>query len=112
MRALLAAVVLAAALAPAAALASSSPPGASIRLQSRTPLVVVGVRFRPHEHVTLIAFALVPVRRRVVASRTGSFRLVLPRAPQGRCGTAQIRAVGSLGSVAAIKLPLPACMAY
>jgi hypothetical protein len=92
-----------------AGFAASLPP--SLRLVSRQPLVVRGAHFAALERVTLTASS-VPARvARTHATRAGTFRVAFARTVVRACGPFVVRAVGSRGSVAAIRIPLPACMA-
>jgi hypothetical protein len=86
----------------------------ALRLVSASdPVIVKGTGFRAKERVRVTVKVATPAttwRRNVVTTRTGSFRAVIDAAPAGRCGL-NVRATGSRGSVATLKLPpLPACM--
>ena len=76
-------------------------------------MIVKGTGFRAKERVKIVVKVTTPAetwRRAAVATRTGSFRAVIGLVQPGRCGY-NIRATGSRGSVATLKLPpLPACM--
>ena len=106
----LAAAVLAAAV--STGLASAAPQQPTLLVVTRQPLVVRGLHFRANEWVSLTAFARGLTSRRVQASSSGTFTTVLPLLRFGRCNGVGIRAIGSLGSRAALgpKLPLPACL--
>jgi hypothetical protein len=84
----------------------------SLRLLSTKPLVVQGRGFHPAEHVRVKLIANdETIRRNATASPAGLFRTDFGTVPLGRCGGFSVRAVGSRGSVAALKRPpLPACM--
>jgi hypothetical protein len=102
MRRLAVVLVALAAAAPAVAAAPS------LSLASRTPdLVVRGRSFRPHERVSVVAASLRAVVR---ASRAGAFVADLGSFTGSRCTGLVVRATGSAGSVAVLKLPRPACM--
>jgi hypothetical protein len=101
----IAAVLLAALALAGAAAATSSPP--RLTVATRTPtLVVRGSGFHARERVTVTASATV---LHVRATRLGSFTLDTGVA-LSRCSGAVVRAVGSMGSIALLKLPQPACM--
>ena len=89
----------------------AAPPSPSLRLASREPLVVQGARFRAFEHVTVTVVALPRQVKRVTTSRAGSFRIAFDKVLVGGCGRFAVRAVGTRGSVALLKIPLPACIA-
>ncbi len=89
--------------------ASTSP---TLKLQSLDPLVVRGAAFRPAERirVTLVAPGLTE-KRRLRASRHGTFRADFGDVQIGRCGGFTVRAVGGSGNATTLKRPpLPACM--
>src|SRR5919198_1327180 len=90
-------------------LASAASPAPSLRLVTRQPVAVQGAHFRAFEAVTLTVTALPPQVKRVKASRRGSFAVAFDKPVVRRCGSFAIRAVGARGSVAMLKLPLPAC---
>jgi hypothetical protein len=86
----------------------------ALRLVSASdPVVVKGTGFRAKERVQVTVKVPMPSatwRRSVVTTRTGAFRAVIDASPTGRCGL-NVRATGSRGSIATLKLPpLPACM--
>jgi hypothetical protein len=91
----------------AVAAASAAPPPPTVSIAARKPVVVAGAHFFPREwvRVTLNASTL-----RVHADRAGRFHLTFPDLILGRCAGLRIRAAGTHGTVAALKLPLPACM--
>jgi hypothetical protein len=95
----------------AAALAASGSAGAarpvpSLTLADTQPVVLHGAHFRPRESVRVDALGThVAVR----ASARGTFTVTVGQGPLPRCG-ARIQAVGARGSIALLKLPLPACM--
>ena len=96
-----------------AGVASAAPRPAVKLLSENDPMVVKGTGFRSKEHVRVTLKVATPAatwRRNVVATRTGTFRAVIGLVQTGRCGF-NLRATGSGGSVATLKLPpLPACM--
>jgi hypothetical protein len=91
------------------AFAAAAPP--ALRLANRHPVVIVGAHFKGLERVTVTASGLRPQTKRVRATRAGLFSVTLDRVIVSRCGLFGIRAIGSRGSVASLKFPLPACMA-
>ena len=81
-----------------------------LTLVGKQPLVVSGAHFHPRESVRVTVSSTGRESVLVRTDRTGAFRISLPDIAFGRCGGLQIRAVGTRGSVAFLKLPLPACM--
>jgi hypothetical protein len=99
-----------------AALAAAQPDRTSaqpaLRLVDRTPFTVQGRHFRVLERVkvTLYKETAAVGARRVRASRAGVFTAALPEARIDRCDAIFVRAVGTGGSLAQLKLlPRPAC---
>ncbi len=90
---------------------SALPPPPSLHLASRQPLVVRGAHFRAFEQITVTVLVLPRRVKRVEASREGSFGVSFDRVLIGRCGALGIRAAGSKGSTAVLKIPLFACSA-
>jgi hypothetical protein len=83
----------------------------ALRVIDRTPFTVQGRHFRRLERVrvTLYKETAALRTRRVRASRAGVFTTALSEAPVDRCDAIVIRAVGTGGSFAQLKLPRPAC---
>lgn len=86
----------------------------TLRLVSENdPMIVQGKGFRAREHVRVIVKVAKPAvtwKRTAIATRRGTFQAVIGLVQTGRCGFS-VRAVGSHGSVAAMKSPpMPACM--
>jgi hypothetical protein len=84
----------------------------ALRLVDRAPVTVQGRHFRALERVkvTLYKETAAVRTRRAKASRAGVFTAALPEVRIDRCDTIMIRAVGSGGSLAQLKLlPRPAC---
>lgn len=71
------------------------------------PIVLLGRHFVAHERVTITSNTGKSVR--VTANSTGAFSVTLGNISPDRCAGLRLRAVGSQGSIATIKLPLPAC---
>jgi hypothetical protein len=99
--------------APLAASASGSSERAgrspSIRLVSQQPLVVRGRHFRSSERVRVVVLASSRRVRRVTATGTGTFTATFRKVRFVRCTGLDVRAIGSKGSIAVLKLPQPAC---
>ena len=100
------------------ALAAAQPDRTSaqpaLRLVDRAPLTVQGRQFRALERVkvtvTVYKETAAVHTRRVKTSRAGVFTAALPEARVDRCDAIFIRAVGTGGSLAQLKLlPRPAC---
>jgi hypothetical protein len=89
----------------AATAAGAARPAPIITLKSGQTLS--GSRFVPREWVRVTVGT---TATRVRANATGRFVVALPVVPIDRCSGAQVRATGSSGDVALLKLPLPACM--
>ncbi len=99
------AILLAAIVVPAATSAIKP----HVRLADRSPLVVRGNAFRPHERVTIRLSAGKTVAVRIVrATVTGTFRAQFAM-KVGTCARVAIRARGSLGSQASWKAPPESC---
>jgi hypothetical protein len=105
----------AAAVAVLALVAAASPApaatGPALHVEATQPLVVRGVAFRPLERVSLTAMTLLGPKHVIVrATRTGRFAATF-RLPSQPCGSAfALRAVGALGSHAALRLPRRPCI--
>lgn len=91
-----------------ASVASTSHP--TLKLLSERPVVVAGQHFRARERIRLVPSTGPAVS--VQASRAGSFTITLSRTFIGRCGGLSLRATGTRGSFASLKLPRPACLPY
>jgi hypothetical protein len=93
----------------AAAPAQELPPAKpTVLVGPLSPLTVRGVRFKPHERVTVTLDGGTRGTARVTASRTGGFRAEF-RITLRPCRTVTIRATGSRGSKAVRQLPRPNC---
>jgi hypothetical protein len=88
-----------------------SPAQPSLRVIDRSPFTVQGRHFRSRERVKVTLAKDARVRtRRVTASGSGVFSAAAPEVAVDRCDTIMVRAVGSAGSRAQLKLlPQPAC---
>ena len=82
-----------------------------LRLVAPQPLVVRGEQFRSGERVIVTALTLTGPKRIVVRATTrGRFGATF-RLPNQPCGKAfAVRAVGSLGSRAMLRVPPPPCV--
>lgn len=110
-RRLLAVLVLLATLSTACASAGvrGGAPHASVRVVSTAPFTVRGSHFRPRERVRLAVSAVGTATRRVQAGPTGAFAAVIRSVRVDDCSGYAVRAVGSAGSRAAVKLPAGEC---
>jgi hypothetical protein len=83
----------------------------ALHVSETQPLVVQGTSFGPGERVTLTALTLLGPKRLVVrASPAGRFTATF-RLPAQSCGSAfGVRAVGTLGSRATLRLPSRPCV--
>jgi hypothetical protein len=83
----------------------------ALRVIDHRPFTVQGRHFRSAERVKVTLYKeQASVRtRRVTASKSGVFNAALPDAGINRCDAIMVRAVGSRGSTAQLKLPRPAC---
>lgn len=104
----IATAVSAAVLLAAGAGSAVAPP--TLTLASRQPVAVTGAHFRAGELVRVVATSDGVWSARVRADVRGRFAVDFPAVVVSRCSGLQIRAVGARGSVAALKLPLPACL--
>lgn len=99
-------VLLVLALLPVAA--SGSTRTARVTLPSRSPVTVQGTGFRPSERVAVTVSAKTTHRKSVTASRRGAFRTTFPGFSIGYCEAFAVRAKGSRGSSAFVKV-IPEC---
>jgi hypothetical protein len=83
---------------------------ATLALVNRQPLVLHGRGFRPSERVRVVASSGATVARNVRASAAGGFTVRFAEMSVPRCGGMFARARGSSGSLATLKIPLPACL--
>src|SRR5919201_1980885 len=105
----LALIAVAAVAAISAAGATTAAP--TLSLAGRQPLVVRGTHFQPRERVRVTVYADETRTARVRASASGSFLVSFPgMVLVDRCTGLRVRAAGSQGRVALLKLPLPACL--
>lgn len=95
-----------------AASAAAQPSKASLRLVSLQPLSVVGQGFAARERVRVEATTSTDVvRRRVVASRAGSFRVRFDGVNVSRCDVVRVVAIRAGGGRVTLKyLPPPMCL--
>jgi hypothetical protein len=84
---------------------------ATLRLSSDAPLTLRGANFLPSERVRVtVSGGELRRTKQVTATRSGVF-VVRFDAAYDRCSGYIARAVGTRGSRASVKLPLPACPA-
>ncbi|HEX2426557.1 MAG TPA: hypothetical protein VHI53_01450 [Gaiellaceae bacterium] len=93
-----------------AATGPSAAPHATLSLVSRHPVALHGRGFASHERVQVVVRAGVTVSREVRADASGAFTTRFVRVDIPRCGGVFAHARGSSGTLAALKIPLPACM--
>ena len=91
--------------------AAAAPSGqARLRLLQRQPIVLAGTSFLPRERVRVSLTVDGATRARaVVASARGSFTVTFASGPADRCAALVVRAAGTRGSRALLKVPQPAC---
>jgi hypothetical protein len=82
----------------------------SLRLVDRDPFTVKGLNFKPRERVKVVLHADEVMSRRATANELGAFLVRFGEVSIGRCDAFSVRAFGSRGSRAALKLPQPACL--
>lgn len=90
--------------------AGAGAPRPSLAIVDRQPVVVRGAHFGARELVRVTALANGTQTLRVRATQGGTFVATFRGVALGRCAGLRIRAVGARGHVAAVKLPLPACL--
>jgi hypothetical protein len=93
-----------------AATGTSAAPHATLSLVSRHPVTLHGRGFASRERVHVVVKAAVTVSRDVRADGSGAFTTRFVRVSMPRCGGLFAHARGMSGTVAALKVPLPACM--
>jgi hypothetical protein len=89
---------------------TSAAPRATLSLVSRHPVTLHGRGFASRERVHVVVRAALTVSRDVRADASGAFTTRFVRVDVPRCGGVFAHARGSTGTVAALKVPLPACM--
>jgi hypothetical protein len=89
--------------------ASGSNPGPTVRARSFAPLAVRGANFRPAESVRVTLESPTHHAVRVHARPDGSFVAVFRGVTVERCDGFLVRATGSKGSSAALRLPRLMC---
>lgn len=82
---------------------------ASLSLADRQPVVLKGQGFHPLERVRVTLETRVTRVREVKAGRAGSFAVTFLGTSVPHCGGMFARARGTAGSLATLKIPLPAC---
>jgi hypothetical protein len=102
--------LLASGLALAAGGGAAASTQASLSLVDRQSVVLRGRGFHPLERVRVTVQTGVTRVAYVRAARAGSFTVTFLGTNVPRCGGLFARARGSAGSLATLKIPLPACM--
>ena len=82
---------------------------ATLSLTQRQPIVLRGRGFQPWERVRVMLETRVTRVRELRAGRGGSFTATFAGTIFPHCGGVFARARGAAGSVATLKIPLPAC---
>ena len=103
-------IALAASLLVVSAASAFSSTGPELRLVAKSPLVVSGLHFKAREEVRVVVISHEGAARRVVASPDGHFTARFDDVVVSRCEPLSVRATGSRGSEAILKLPAPACL--
>jgi hypothetical protein len=83
---------------------------ATLQLVDRQPIVLKGRYFHPQERVRVTLEMLVTRVKYVRAGSNGSFTVTFTGLNMPHCGGVFARARGTQGSVATLKIPLPACL--
>jgi hypothetical protein len=78
-------------------------------LSSGTKIVVRGAHFVPSERVTVRVIGRTIVTRRLLTTARGSFRVALRRPAPLACNTLVVRATGSRGDWAVLRIGSPEC---
>jgi hypothetical protein len=92
----------------AAPAAAGEKPGLSTSA-SRTTIVVRGTHFVPYERVTVRVIGRTVVTKRGFATARGSFRLALAKPRPRACNLIVVRATGSHGDWAVLRLSSSEC---
>jgi hypothetical protein len=101
--------VSAVALLAAAGALGATAPQPQLRLGAGAPLTVHGAGFKAHERVRVTYSAERTWAHSETASAAGSFTARFAGVRFDACEARWLRAAGSLGSRAAVKLPRPSC---
>jgi hypothetical protein len=96
--------------APAAGMTANATRTAHVTVTSPSPFTVRGAGFLPGERVTVTVAAKATRTRSVTASTRGNFHLTFWSLSIGTCDAYAVRAKGSRGSTAFVKV-LPECAA-
>jgi hypothetical protein len=78
-------------------------------VSSETRIVVRGAHFVANERVTVRVFGRTIVTRRTVATERGTFRIALRRPASRVCNMLVVRATGSRGDWAVVRIGSPEC---
>ena len=82
---------------------------ATLQLLDRQPIVLKGRYFHPQERVRVTVETIVTRVKYARAGSRGSFAITFTGLNMPHCGGLFARARGAQGSVATLKIPLPAC---
>lgn len=94
----------------ASARVSAAAPGPALQLVSQRPLVALrGIRFVPREAVVITVIGASVVTGKATVAADGSFRSSLRRPPPLACGRLLVRATGTRGSRASLRVGPPEC---
>jgi len=83
--------------------------GPELTLAGSRPLVLRGHGFKPYERARVVVVARLTRAKNVRASSSGSFTVRFVALSIPRCGGVFATARGRAGTVARLKIPLPAC---
>lgn len=76
---------------------------------TRMTIIVRGVHFVPYERVTVRVFGRTVATKQASATARGSFRLALPRPKPRVCNLVVVRATGSRGDWAVLRISSSEC---
>ncbi len=93
----------------ASAATGSGSSRAALTLVDRQPLTIRGRGFQPYERARVVVEAQLRAAKSVRATRAGTFTVRFATVNVPRCGGVFATARGRAGSVARLKIPLPAC---
>jgi hypothetical protein len=81
----------------------------ALALVDRQPLTIRGRGFHPYERVRVVVDAQLRAAKSVRATRSGAFTVRFATVNVAQCGGVFATARGRAGSVARLKIPVPAC---
>lgn len=82
---------------------------ATLRIAKPDPLTIAARGFKPHEQVRVVVVAQLRAAKTVRATAAGTFTVRFAELSVPRCGGVFATARGRAGSLARLKIPLPAC---